>query len=111
MSKLEDNLKEKVTQINEDRARKEKVSEWVDGLSGKIIGFKSPEESYHIVFTREGALLRKGDYPSCEVSYRGSVEDILKILRGEERAASIWKAGEFKVWGSLSEAVRFEAIL
>ena len=111
MADLKSNLEQKVKQMNDDKAKMGQVQKWVDGLKGKVITFKSPQESYHIAFTKEKVALREGDYPSCEVSYRGDQQNLLKILRGEEKAATVWKTGQLKVWGSLSEAMQFETLL
>ena len=111
MAELKSNLEQKVKQMNDDKAKMGQVQKWVDGLKGKVITFKSPQESYHITFTKEKVSLREGDYPSCEVSYRGDQQNLLKILRGEEKAATVWRTGQLKVWGSLSEAMQFEALL
>lgn len=110
MSALNDQLREKVKRINDNSSKKAQIARWIDGHKGKVIGFRSPMESYHIAFTKEKAVIREGDYPSCEASYRGSEDDIVKILAGEESTVSLLKAGRVKIWGSLSEAIIFEMI-
>ena len=111
MSELRNNLEQKVRQISGDKSKMAQLGRWVDGLAGKVISFKSLQESYHITFTRDKVVLREGDYPSCQVSYRGREENLLKILRGEEGAGTVWRTKQLKVWGSLSEAIIFESIL
>ncbi len=108
MPQLKEMLKEKVANINKDEVRKGRIREWINGYIGKVIGFKTPMESHYIVFTKEGASLEEGDYPSCEYSYRGDEEILLSVLRGENTASSAVRAGKIKVWGSLNEAQRFE---
>ena len=110
MPQLKEMLEEKVANINKDEVRKGRLKEWINGYVGKVIGFKTPTDSYHIVLTEEGASLKQGDYPSCEYSYRGDDETLLSILRGEDTASSAVRAGKIKVWGSLNEAQRFEEI-
>ena len=111
MSQLKDTLERKAKQISEDPIRMESVRDWIDGFWGKIINFKTPNESYHLVFTKDRVELREGSYPICEVHYRGSEEAVLEILNGESGAVSSVKTGGLKMWGSLNEATRFEGIL
>ena len=111
MGQLKDSLEQKVRQINKDKMRMKKVREWIDGFWGKIINFKTPSESYHLVFTKEKVELREGSYPSCEVSYRGSEEALVKVLSKELSVYTGVKGGQFKAWGSLNEATRFEELL
>ena len=111
MSQLKDTLERKAKQIGEDPIRMESVRDWIDGFWGKIINFKTPNESYHLVFTKEKVDLREGSYPSCEVHYRGDENAMLKILSGERAASASVKTGALKMWGSLNEATRFEGIL
>lgn len=111
MSKLKDELEKKVKQINEDEMRMKQVKEWIDGYLGKIISFTTPNESYHVVFTKEEVNLREGGYPSCEASYRGSAEALEKVLRKELSASAGVKEGQLKVWGGLNEAISFEKLM
>ncbi len=107
-------LKQKVNQINKDEACLEAIKNWIKGAYGgpKIVRFKTPDKAYHLVFTEErGVELREGDYPSFNLSYQGSEENILKILNGETSAKTVWQAKELHIWGGLSEAVEFEKFL
>ena len=111
MADLESLLKEKVKQVNSDKGRLDKVKEWIDGYYGKVIGFIAPHKAYHLVFTKDGVSLREGDYPSCEVSYRGSEEALLRLLNRVTNTGEAVKSGQLKAWGNLNEATQFEAIL
>ena len=107
-------LKQKVKQINEDKVRLEAIKNWIKGAYGgpKIVSFKTPEKACHLIFTEEkGVELREGDYPSFNLSYRGSEENILKVLSGEKSAYNVWQKKELHVWGGLSEAFVFEKLL
>lgn len=107
---LESLLKEKVKQVNCDKARLDKIKEWINGYYGKVIGFVAPGKAYHLVFTVEGVSFREGDYPSCEVSYQGS-EEVLQRLLNRETSTGLVKSGQLKVWGNLNDATKFETIL
>ena len=111
MADLERLLKEKVKQINSDKGRLGKIREWINGYYGKVIGFVTPNKAYHLVFTREEVSLREGDYPSCEVFYRGSEEVMQKLLNRQKSTGEVVKSGQLKAWGNLNEAVTFEKIL
>ncbi|MBI2908282.1 MAG: hypothetical protein HYX92_11595 [Chloroflexi bacterium] len=91
--------------------RVKKIADWINGYDGKVIQFKSPEEDYCLVFTKAGAFLRRGEYPSCDVTYIGSREALLRILKGESSARAEMRAGDFKIWGNLHETYKFEAVL
>ena len=111
---METILKQKVKQINEDKVRLEAIKSWIDQCFGtpKIVSFKTPDKAYHLLFTKEnGVELREGEYPSVEVHYQGDEETMLKILNGEATAATVWRSGEFHVWGYLDHAFAFEKLL
>jgi hypothetical protein len=111
--KLGDALKEKVKEINGDKARLQAVKDWIDGAYGapKIVSFMTDGESYHLVLTEKGAELREGDYPNFNLSYRGNVDVILKVLNKQASAKSVWQNKEIHVWGGLSEATSFEDLI
>ena len=111
---LENILKQKVKKINGDKERLKAIKNWIEGAYGgpKIVSFKAPDKAYHLVFTKEkGVGLREGDYPSFNLSYQGSEENILKVLNGEASASNVWQKKELHVWGGLSEAFAFEKLL
>ncbi len=111
---LENILKQKVKKINGDKGRLEAIKNWIEGAYGgpKVVIFKAPDKAYHLVFTKEkGVEFRDGDYPSFNLSYQGSEENILKILNGEASANNVWQKKELHVWGGLSEAFAFEKLL
>ena len=111
MSKLDNLLKEKVNEINKDTEKMDYVRRWIgNGYSGKIVVFATPEKSYHMVFTRDKVVLRSGEYPSCEVRYFGSEDNIIAIFSGETNAYTGVRTGRLVVWGSLNEATIFERI-
>ena len=111
MSQLKDDLEQKAKQITEDPSRMESVRDWIDSFRGKIINFKTPEGSFHLAFTCQNVEFREGSYPSCEVHYQGDENSIMRIINRESTAATSVKTGALKIWGSLNEATRFEALL
>ncbi len=114
MVQLEDVLKQKIKQINGDKARLEAIRDWIDGSYGqpKIIRFKTPDKAYHLVFVKDKKVeLREGDYPSFSVSYQGSEENVLRILDGTASAKDIWQKKGLHVWGALNDALAFEKFL
>jgi len=114
---LEDILKQKVKQINEDKAHRQEIKDWTQLAYGgpevvKVVSFATPDKAYHLVFSAEkGVELREGEYPTFNLSYRGSEENILKVLSGEKSASNVWQNKELHVWGGLSEAFVFEKLL
>ncbi len=111
MSDLEKLLKSKVKEINTQEKKLKKVDEWVDGYRGKIIGIGSGDEAYHLVFTKGNVSLRKGEYPSVELTYLGDAKSIGAILRGETTTKTEIRKGNIKTWHNLHEAVPFEEVL
>jgi len=110
MTKLQSLLIAKARQINQDEVLMNEIRSWLEGYEGKIIGIKTPEEVYHLVFTDSGVTVREGEYPSCEGYYRGHEEEIVKVLEGKDSAYIGYPAGRFHFWGSLSETQKFERI-
>ena len=111
MSELDKLLKEKVNDINKDTEKMDYVRKWIgNGYSGKVIVFATPGKSHHMVFTRDKVILRAGEYPSCEVRYIGSEEDIMAVFSGETSAYTGVRTGRLVVWGNLNEATIFERI-
>ena len=111
MSDLESYLVSAVEMINTEEGKKEKVRNWINGYRGKVIEFRTPEQDYHIVFTTEKASLRKGGYPSPEISYVGEDEVILRVLKGESRASSEQKEGNIKIRLNMHEHFALRKVL
>jgi hypothetical protein len=88
-----------------------KVAEWVDGYRGKIVQLIAGEESFHLVFTRQGVSLRRGEYPSCEITYSGEEGIILQLLQGQTTTSAETKGGRLTIWGNMHESLPFEAVL
>jgi putative sterol carrier protein len=101
----------KAQEIDASPSKQEMVRRWVRGYAGRVIGFKTPDESYYLAFAHDHVALGEGDYPGCEFSYRGSQDTILAVIEKEVGARSGVRSGKLKVWGSLGEAQRFEGIL
>jgi hypothetical protein len=111
MSKLDKLLKERVADINKDSEKLEYVRKWIgNGYSGKVVVFATPDKSRHMVFTKDKVFLRDGEYPSCEVRYIGSEEDLMAVFSGETSAYTGVRTGRLVVWGNLNEATIFERI-
>jgi hypothetical protein len=89
----------------------ERVKDWIDGYRGKVIQISAEGEFYHLVFTKEKVSLRKGQYPSVDVTYLGSRDAIVKILKGETTGRAESRAGNIKIWNSLHETFPFEAVI
>jgi len=111
MTELELLLTEKAKAIESSPAKKEMVRKWVRGYSGRVIGFKTPGESYYLAFTADRVSLSRGEYPSCEYSYHGNNDTIVSLLNKQTNTMAALKSGKLLPWGSLSEAQRFEQIL
>ena len=97
--------------INQDSQKRKKIKEWIDGYRGKIIGLKTENEAYHLVFDQGRVTLRPGDYSSCEFCYLGPPEVLVKIIQGKESAMRCGMSGAIKGWGSVNEAQKFEKLL
>lgn len=110
MSDLEATFTSAIDKLNAQE-RIKRIADWIDGYDGKVIQFKAPGEDYCLVFTKGRAVLRKGEYPSCDVTYIGTREAITRILSGESSARAEMRAGGFKIWGNLHETFKFEAAL
>lgn len=110
MSEIKRLLGQRVDELNRDKKALEAIGEWLRGYEGKIVCLKAEGETYHLVFSGGGVKLREGDYPSCEVWYRGDQEGILRIIKGEDTASTAVTAKLLKVWGNLNDARRFERI-
>lgn len=111
MSTLSDGLEQMAKKIADDKERMVKVSEWIDGFHGKIVSFRTPTESFHVVFAKEKVSVRAGYYPSSEACYRGAETALQKVLTRELSAYDGVKSKQFVVWGNLNEATEFESLL
>ena len=111
MEDLKRLLERKVVSINQDPEKREKIRRWVDGYRGKVISFKTKDESFHLIFEKDKVTLNEGNYSSCEFSYIGSKEVLCAILRKEESAMRAGMSGIIKGWGSVNEALKFEKII
>ena len=111
MSQLEALLGSKVAEINSRKDKMEKVGEWINGYRGKIVSLKTGDKAYHIVFTKELASLRAGDYPSADITYLGEEDTLCRIISGETSAKQEARAGRVTIWQNLHEALLFESAL
>lgn len=113
MDNFRELLVSKVTAINQDPEKKEKIREWINGYRGKVICFQVEEsgESYHLVFDKDKVILRKGNYSSCEFTYIGPRGVLVNIIHGKESARKAGMSAAIKGWGSLNEALQFEQLL
>ena len=112
MKKLKEILEQKVSAMNQDPAKQGMIREWIDGYRGKVIAFRTDGgEAYHVVFDNGSAEMRPGNYPSCEFSYLGPEEVLCAILEKENTGMKAGMAGAIKGWGSVNEAIKFEALL
>ncbi len=110
MSELEALLKEKVAEINRRSNLMSKVTDWIDGYSGKIIELRTKAKTYHLVFTKAGVSLREGEYPSVELTYHGEEEALVRLIRGESSTREEVRKGKLKTWHNLHEALKFEEV-
>jgi len=111
MESMKQMLGKKVAAINQDPGKMEKVREWINGYRGKVISLQADDEIYHVIFQKEKVLLRDGHYSSCEFSYIGSRDVLVRVIQGKESATTAGMTGRIKGWGSLNEALQFEKLL
>ncbi len=111
MSQLRERLESLAAIVNRDAAKRATTDKWIGREWGRIITFKTPEECYHLVFTRQTVALRDGSYPSCEAYYEGSAEALLQVLDGKLSAYGGAKRGQLKMRGSLNEANVLETLI
>ena len=112
METIKDLLEKKVSSMNQDPGKQALMRAWIDGYRGKVIGFRTDSgESYHVVFEGGKADMRQEIYPSCEFFYIGPEDVLCAILRKENSGMKAGRAGAIKGWGSVNEALRFEALL
>lgn len=110
MSELEALLKARVAEVNKRRTLLNKVREWVDGYTGKIIELRTKDKTYHLVFTKDRVSLREGEYPSVELTYHGEEEALMRLIKGESSTKEEVKKGRLKTWHNLHEAAKFQEV-
>ena len=111
MSQLETLLESKVAGINSRKDKMAQVGEWIDGYRGKIVGIKTDDKAYHVVFTKELVSFRVGDYPSADITYLGEEDALCRILSGETSTKEETRRGGVKIWQNMHEALPFEKAL
>lgn len=111
MSELEKVLQSLVARINGSGECLKRVESWVDGYRGKIVQLITEKGSFHLVFARGGVSLRRGEYPSSEITYCGDDNVLLKILRGQSSASVETKTGNLTLWGNMHESLPFESLV
>lgn len=111
MSQLEETLVSITRKINSSDQSLKRVRDWIDGYSGKVVQLTTEQKNYYLVFTKDGVSLRKGEYPSCELTYRGEENPLVKILKGQTSTYAEMKGENLTLWGSLHESVPFEGLI
>jgi putative sterol carrier protein len=69
------------------------MKEWVGHYDGKIIQFETDTEKFYLVVTDERMKVRDGEYPSPDLTFRGSRQVILDVFTGKKRGRRHEKPG------------------
>jgi len=103
-----------VEKINKDEKAKNGLRKWIGTYYGKIIGWHVGEDRFFVIFTKNGAKLVEGEYPSPEVELEmdnEEWEDVIKNKHSFDQIYSSMKAEKLVVRRNLNELYNFSKFL
>lgn len=109
---LERLLKAIEKEITEKEDYKIRIKEWIGTYQGKIMAFQVADDSYYLVFKKDGSInIRKGEYPSSDVFFRGSYEDMEGVLMGDMDPKNLINQSRLFFHGNYNEFVPFKRLI
>ncbi|MFB0562524.1 MAG: hypothetical protein ACETWM_15060 [Candidatus Lokiarchaeia archaeon] len=111
LSGLKSKITELVEKINTSQKTLEKIKEWINGYNGKTIAFKTPEETFYLVFS-DGVRLVDGEPSSFDMMLLSDEEILLDgIFNDPTNMRRYLKEGTITMWGNLHELPKFAEIV
>jgi putative sterol carrier protein len=89
-------FKEIAEKVNSSSEGKRIIKEWVGPYDGKIIQFETDTEKFYLVVTDGRMKVRDGEYPSPDLTFRGSSQVISEVFTGKKSVGDAMKS-----WGLL----------
>jgi hypothetical protein len=93
-------FKEVAEKANSSSEGKRIMKEWVGHYDGKIIQFETDTEKFYLVVTDEKMKVLDGEYPSPDLTLRGSSQVISDVFTGKKSVGDAMKSWDLLLMGA-----------
>ncbi|MHA1265974.1 MAG: hypothetical protein ACTSRS_12150 [Candidatus Helarchaeota archaeon] len=109
---MEDMFKDLVEKINGKERFQKRVKKWVDDYYGKIIGWNFGEQSFHLIFKKDGTVkLGRGEYPASETIILTDPDTWFNfLLKGFEYTKTAMTEGKIWIRGNFHELIALNSV-
>ena len=76
------------------------MKEWVGHYDGKIIKFETDTEKFYLVVTDGRMKVHDGEYPSPDLTLRGSSQVISDVFTGKRSVGEVMKSWDLLLMGA-----------
>jgi len=86
--------------VNESVEGQKIIGEWVGPYDGKILQFETEAEKFYLVITDGKIELYTGEYPSPDLSLRGSSQVIIDVFTGKRSVGDVVRSWDLLLIGA-----------
>lgn len=107
-------LESALSRINENPESISHIKSWINGYTGKTIGFRIGNESFYMTFGSEGAKVHDGEPASFDLLIISGSEAALSLVSKDtswRRFRESLRSGAMQIWGNMHEARIFLEII
>jgi len=76
------------------------MKEWVGPYHGKILQFETDAEKFYLVITESKMRVLDGEYPSPDLTFRGSSQVISDVFTGKRSVGNAVKSWDLLLMGA-----------
>lgn len=93
-------FEEVAKKVNENAEGQRIIKEWVGSYEGKILQFETEAEKFYLVITLGKMEVCTGDYPSPDLTFRGSSQVIVDVFTGRRSVADAMRSWDLLLIGA-----------
>jgi len=86
--------------VNESAEGQKIIDEWVGPYDGKILQFETDAEKFYLVITDGKMELCTGEYPSPDLTLRGSSQVIMDVFTGRRSVGDVIRSWDLLLMGA-----------
>ena len=93
-------FEEVAKRVNGDAEGQRVIEEWVGPYEGKILQFETEAEKFYLVITLGKMEVCIGEYPSPDLTFRGSSQLIVDVFAGRRSVADAIRSRDLLLIGA-----------
>ena len=99
------------TKANKSNKGMRIMREWIGSYDGKVIQFLTDTEKFYLVISAEKMKVRDGEYPSPDLTFKGSSKLVSDVFTGKIRIGDAMKNWELVLIGAGHEGFALEKLV